>query len=87
MWAYSSSIRTSTSFLLVLLAGALSALGCAKGTEIPETEVVYLQPLAPSVPDAGVPVDGEPVDGEVVEPVDGDGSKAFAPEEAPADEL
>jgi hypothetical protein len=59
------------SFRLVLLAGVVMALGCAKGTEIPETEIVYLQPQSPNVPDAGASVDG-------------DASTAFAPEELPA---
>ena len=45
----------------------VSTLGCAKGTEIPETEIVYLQPQSPSAPDAGAG--------------DGDASTAFAPEE------
>jgi hypothetical protein len=44
---------------VVLLAGPISTLGCAKGTEIPATEIVYLQPQSPSAPDAGGAVDGD----------------------------
>jgi len=47
----------------------LSALGCAKGTDIPDTEVVYLQPQSPSVPDAGVSVDGDASTGFATEPL------------------
>ena len=61
MWATVEGIRTST--FLFALSYVLTAVACAKGTEISPSEIVVIQPLTPrDAPDASADAGAAPAE-------------------------